>query len=288
MFRIVNATSGYGKTVIIRDVSLAVGKGEIVALLGRNGVGKSTLMRFATALIPAFAGHVEIDGRKAPESSAKRAKAGVGYVPQGRYVFPRMTVAENIAVAAAANGHDGRKAIETALVEFPLLRPKIDALAGGLSGGQQQVLALARALATEPKILLLDEPTEGVQPSIIDEMAGILKRINSERGLAILVAEQDLDFCLSIASRAYVMEKGAIRLETDRDSLRNNKQLQQELLGVLTMNTTPDTLKLSEDQLKRIAATLERIRDGLGRAEPFTAPEPTHLFTPKMQNAKRP
>lgn len=232
MFRIVNATGGYGKTVIIRDVSIAVEKAEIVALLGRNGVGKSTLMRFAMALIPAFSGHVEIDGHNAPESPARRAKAGAGYVPQGRYVFPRMTVTENIAVAAETNGHSGRLAVETAFREFPMLRPKADDLAGGLSGGQQQVLALARALATEPKILLLDEPTEGVQPSIIDEMAGILKRINRERGVAILVAEQDLDFCLSIATRAYVMEKGSVRLETDRDSLRTDRKLQQQLLGV--------------------------------------------------------
>lgn len=232
MFKIVNATGGYGKTVIIRDVTLEVKSGEIVALLGRNGVGKSTLMRFATALIPAMGGHVEIDGKVAGATPAKRAKMGLGYVPQGRFVFARMTVAENIAVAAETNGHSGKKAIEESLEDFPILKQKLDDLAGGLSGGQQQILALARALAIKPRILLLDEPTEGVQPSIIDEMAGVLKRINQERGIAILVAEQDLDFCLSIAKRAYVMEKGAIRLETDRDSLRANKQLQQELLGV--------------------------------------------------------
>lgn len=232
MFKVVNATGGYGKTTIIRNVSLEVKSGEVVALLGRNGVGKSTLMRFATHLIPPMAGHIEIDGKRAPNAPAKRAKLGLGYVPQGRFVFPRMTVIENIAVAAAANGHNPKETVEEALSDFPLLRPKAHDLAGGLSGGQQQVLALARALAIRPRILLLDEPTEGVQPSIIDEMAGILKRINRDRGIAILVAEQNLDFCLSIAERAYVMEKGEIRMETDRDALLADKDLQQELLGV--------------------------------------------------------
>jgi urea ABC transporter ATP-binding protein UrtE len=232
MFKVINATGGYGKTKIIRNVSLEVKSGEIVALLGRNGVGKSTLMRFATNLIPPMSGHIEIDGQQAPNSPAKRAKMGLGYVPQGRFVFSRMTVIENIAVAAASNGHDLKKAVEEAMEDFPMLKPKAKDLAGSLSGGQQQVLALARALAIRPRILLLDEPTEGVQPSIIDEMAGVLKRVNQERDIAILVAEQNLDFCLSIAERAYVMEKGEIRMETDRDSLRANKELQQELLGV--------------------------------------------------------
>lgn len=232
MFSIVNATSGYGKTTIVRDVSLTVNAGEVVGLLGRNGVGKSTLMRLATGLLPAMQGQVEIDGRPAPPSPARRARLGVGYVPQGRYVFPRMTVVENIAVAAEANGHDGKAAVAEAMEDFPILKKKADDLAGGLSGGQQQILALARALAIQPRILLLDEPTEGVQPSIIDDISGILKRINRERKIAILVAEQDLDFCLSIAERLYVMEKGAIRLETDRESFRANRQLQQELLGV--------------------------------------------------------
>ncbi len=232
MFKVSNATGGYGKTTIIRDVSLQVEAGEIVALLGRNGVGKSTLMRYATAEIPNWEGSVEIAGQKAQQTTHARARSGLGYVPQGRFVFPRMSVAENIAVAAASNGFNPKQAVEQALAEFPLLRPKAKALAGGLSGGQQQVLALARALAMNPKILLLDEPTEGVQPSIIDEMAGILLRINREKNIAILVAEQDLDFCLSIASRAYVMERGSIRLTADREELRSNKELQQELLGV--------------------------------------------------------
>lgn len=232
MFKIENATGGYGKTTIIRDVSIHVDSGEMVALLGRNGVGKSTLMRYATSLIPAMGGKVYIDGQEAPESPSKRAKLGLGYVPQGRYVFPRMTVWENIAVAAESNGYKGKTAVESALEDFPLLKQKVNDLAGGLSGGQQQILALARALAIQPKMLLLDEPTEGVQPSIIDEMSGVLKRINKERGIAILVAEQDLEFCLSLADRAYVMEKGSVRLETNREDLLNDKELQQELLGV--------------------------------------------------------
>jgi len=232
MFKISNATGGYGKTVIIRDVSLQVGESEIVALLGRNGVGKSTLMRYATGLIPAMQGETEIDGRKAPASTAKRVKLGLGYVPQGRFVFPRMTVLENIAVAAESNGHNGKTSVAAALEDFPMLKPKLHDLAGGLSGGQQQILALARALAVRPRILLLDEPTEGVQPSIIDEMAGVLKRLNRDRGISILVAEQDLDFCLSIAGRAYVMEKGSVRLEIGRDALKSDTALQHELLGV--------------------------------------------------------
>ena len=163
---------------------------------------------------------------------------GLGYVPQGRFVFPRMTVSENIAVAAASNGFDPKRTVDEMMNDFPLLAPKASDLAGGLSGGQQQILVLARALAIRPKILLLDEPTEGVQPSIIDEMAGILKRINKEREIAILVAEQNLDFCLSIAERAYVMEKGVIRMETDRDSLRSDK------VSVTGRNFTADPTQL--------------------------------------------
>ncbi len=232
MFKVINATGGYGKTTIIHDISIQIKPGEIIALLGRNGVGKSTLMRFITGLIPAMAGGVEIDGVKAPAAVTKRARMGLGYVPQGRFVFPRMSVIENIAVAAASNGHDVKKALKEAMDNFPILIPKANDLAGGLSGGQQQILALARALAIKPKILLLDEPTEGVQPSIIDDMAGVLKRVNKEQGISILIAEQNLDFCLSFAERAYVMERGKIVTQMGIDELKGNKVLQQELLGV--------------------------------------------------------
>ncbi len=232
MFSIANITGGYGKTTIIDDLSLNVQRGEIVALLGRNGVGKSTLMKCASGHIKISDGAIRMSGTSLFSSPTKRAKAGIGYVPQGRFVFPRMSVVENIGVAAAANGYDWKTTVNELLDFFPMLRPKAADLAGDLSGGQQQVLALARALATKPKILLLDEPTEGVQPSIIDEMAGILKDINQSLGISILVAEQNLDFCLAIASRAYIMEKGKIRVEVSKQELTADKELQQTLLGV--------------------------------------------------------
>lgn len=232
MFAIANATGGYHKTTIIRDASIDVKAGEIVALLGRNGVGKTTLLKYAMGLVDMVAGSVSIGGKALPAATAKRVKAGLGYVPQGRYVFPRLTAGENIAAAAVACGHDRAQAIAQSLQDFPVLAPKIDTLAGDLSGGQQQVLAMARALATKPKVLLLDEPTEGIQPSIIDEIAGILKRLNRERGLTIVVAEQDLDFCLSLAERAYIMDKGTIAREATRQELTNNRALLHDLLGV--------------------------------------------------------
>ncbi|WP_417228612.1 ABC transporter ATP-binding protein [Amphritea sp.] len=232
MFNITNATGGYGKTTIIQDIDIQVQPGEVVALLGRNGVGKSTLMKYAAGHIPPMGGSVCMDGQAVAANPTQRAKSGIGYVPQGRFVFPRMSVVENIAVAASANGYPLQESVDELLSFFPMLKPKAHDLAGGLSGGQQQVLALARALAIRPKILLLDEPTEGVQPSIIDEMAGILKQINQDWQISMLVAEQDLDFCLSISSRAYIMEKGQIRRALENEALKEDKVLQQELLGV--------------------------------------------------------
>ena len=210
MFVISNATGGYKKTTIIRDVTISVGDREMVALLGRNGAGKTTVIKYALGLIDMFAGTTSLDGKTMSSSTARRVKAGIGYVPQGRFVFPRLTVSENIAAAAVACGHNRTDAIDLALSDFPILKDKVSSLADGLSGGQQQILAIARALATKPRILILDEPTEGVQPSIVDEIAGVLRRLNGERGLAVLVAEQDLDFCLSLAERAYVLDKGTV------------------------------------------------------------------------------
>ncbi|WP_206956598.1 ABC transporter ATP-binding protein [Trinickia acidisoli] len=233
MFSISNASGGYGGTPILHRVSLEVRNGEMVGLLGRNGVGKTTLMQYAMGLLAGKqSGEVSLRGERLGSSPELRARKGLGYVPQGRRVFARLSVAENVAVAAYACGYPRAAAVAAFFETFPMLREHAQVLAGKLSGGQQQILAIGRALATRPAVLLLDEPTEGVQPSIVDDIAGILARLNRETGLAMLIAEQDLDFCLSIASRAYVMDHGTVARECTRDDLLGDKALLHELLAV--------------------------------------------------------
>ena len=232
MLKISDASGGYAGTVIIRDVSLEVAAGEMVALLGRNGTGKTTLMKYIMGLVVAQSGSVEMNGRRLPDPPARRARAGLGYVPQGRQVFPRLTVRENIIAAAAACRRDRDRAAQQVFDMFPMLAARPNMLAGSLSGGQQQILTIGRALATGPKLLLLDEPTEGVQPSIVDEIEQILRRLNREQGIAVLLAEQNLDFAASVTSRAYIMDKGRIAQSTSRDELVADKRTLHELLGV--------------------------------------------------------
>ncbi|MGH1485309.1 MAG: ABC transporter ATP-binding protein [Cellvibrionaceae bacterium] len=232
MLKVSNATGGYGKTEIIKNVNIDVKPGEAVALLGRNGVGKSTLMRYIMSTIDDFGGSVSIDNADLPKSTSHRARAGLGYVPQGRFVFPRLSVTENIVAAAAACGHDTKEAVDKVFNEFPAMAERPHQLAGSLSGGQQQQLVIGRALATKPRFLLLDEPTEGIQPNIVDFIAEMLAHLNKEYGLAILVAEQNLDFCLTMSQRAYVMDKGTIVKEVTAEELKNDKELISELLGV--------------------------------------------------------
>lgn len=232
MFEIRDANAGYKETSIVRHASLRVESGEIVALLGRNGVGKTTLMRYAMGLCRQIAGAVYLDGVPLPQSTSRRARLGLGYVPQGRHVFPRLTVSENIAAAAVACGYKPHDSITNVFREFPILRPKADALAVTLSGGQQQALAIGRSLAMRPKVLLLDEPTEGIQPSIVDEIAGSLLRLNRQTGLALLIAEQNLDFCLSLAKRAYLMSGGTVVSTVPTEQLRTDKALLHDMLSV--------------------------------------------------------
>ena len=213
----------YGQSSIIQDLNLEVGKQEIVAVVGRNGMGKTTLMKSLVGMTPSRGGQVTLDGTDLSNlKSFQRVRAGIGFVPQGRMIFPTLTVKENIETGLAAVGE---KRIPEDLYElFPVLKEMQHRRGGNLSGGQQQQLAIARALATRPKVLLLDEPTEGIQPNIIKDIAKTLRRIRDERWLAIVVSEQVLSFVMDAADRILVIEKGEIvheelREEADQDKI---------------------------------------------------------------------
>jgi len=198
----------YGQSEVLHGLNLAVGKNEIVAMMGRNGMGKTTLMKALIGLIPTRRGKVAVAGDEITAmKSYQRVAKGIAYVPQGRMIFSSMTVEENIETGLGAASKKSSMLADIYAL-FPVLKEMRKRRGGNLSGGQQQQLAIARALASEPKVLLLDEPTEGIQPSIIREMARTLKRIRDERGLSILVSEQVLSFALDVADRVLVIENG--------------------------------------------------------------------------------
>ncbi len=199
----------YGKSEVLHGLNLSVAKNEIVALMGRNGMGKTTLMKALIGLIPSLRGSIKVGATSLMGlKSYQRVAGGVAYVPQGRMIFSSMTVEENI--ETGMNKSTKASVLDGIYELFPVLLEMRRRRGGNLSGGQQQQLAIARALASEPKVLLLDEPTEGIQPSIIREMARTLKRIRDERGLSILVSEQVLSFALDMADRVLVIENGEI------------------------------------------------------------------------------
>ncbi len=199
----------YGQSQVLHGVNFAVKPGEIVAVVGRNGMGKSTLMKSLIGVMPSRSGQVMLDGADVTAMpSHARVKCGLSYVPQGRQIFGTMTVAENIATGRVVTGKSDIPDEIYSL--FPILWEFRSRRGGNLSGGQQQQLAIARALASEPKILLLDEPTEGIQPSVIKDIAKLLKEIRQMRNLCIVVCEQVLSFILDIADRILVLENGRI------------------------------------------------------------------------------
>jgi len=204
----------YGRTEVVYGVSLTVPDGSLVCLMGRNGVGKTTLLNAVMGVLPLRAGAVLVDGTDVTTAPPfARARAGIGYVPQGHQVFPHLTVAENLAVVAERAGKAGpaeRAAVDDALDVFPALRRLLHRPAGLLSGGQAQQLAIARVLATRPSLLVLDEPTEGIQPSIITEISDAIARLHREMGLSILLVEQYVEFALRLAQRYAVMDGGRI------------------------------------------------------------------------------
>lgn len=208
-----DVSSGYGRIRVLNHLSITVAQPEIVAVLGRNGAGKTTLMKTLAGIVPVSGGSIDLAGTDIVKLSAdRRARLGIGYVPQGRGIFSKLTVRENLLVALYASAGPPNL-IEELLEEFPALKPKLNDRGAQLSGGQQQILALARALATRPKLLLLDEPSEGIQPSILDEIADILNRLKVKRGLSTLIVEQNIDFVRSMADRAYLMDMGHVTRE---------------------------------------------------------------------------
>lgn len=224
--------SGYGEIPILQGVDLVVGAGEIVAVLGPNGVGKTTLMRTLAGALECHRGRVCFCGTDISRTAAhKRARLGIGYVPQGREIFSQLTVLENLLVGLYA-ANMSRERVDQILEEFPSLKPKLRDLGGSLSGGQQQLLALARALIIDPKFLLLDEPSEGIQPSLLDEIAEVLCRFKTKSGLSVLLVEQNLDFAGGLADRAYLMDIGRINRQLDAKELLEDSLLHKEFLGV--------------------------------------------------------
>jgi urea transport system ATP-binding protein len=209
MFDVRNLNVAYGQSQVLHGIDLSVAPGEIVAVVGRNGMGKSTLMKSLIGVIPTKSGEVAVDGVDvAAMPSHARVKRGLAYVPQGRQIFGTMTVKENIQTGLVVTG---KTEIPDEIYSlFPILWEFDKRRGGNLSGGQQQQLAIARALASGPKILLLDEPTEGIQPSIIKDIAVVLKQIRQLRNICIVVCEQVLSFILDVADRILVMENGRI------------------------------------------------------------------------------
>ena len=222
MFAVSDFHVAYGQSEVIHGIDLNIKENEIVAILGRNGMGKTTLMKSLAGMIPSSSGSVLLDGEEiADKKSFERVEAGVALVPQGRMIFSTMTVKENIETGLTTVKD---KKIPPNLYElFPVLDEMKSRRGGNLSGGQQQQLAIARALASQPQLLLLDEPTEGIQPSIIRDMARTLKRIRDEIGLSIIVSEQVLSFALDIADRILVIEKGEIVQDELRESVNEEK-----------------------------------------------------------------
>jgi len=201
--------AAYGESQVLWDVDVEVPSGRVVCLMGRNGMGKTTVLKTIMGLLPARGGRVTFDGADITRwSPDRRARAGIGYVPQGREIFPHLTVEENLRMALLGCGRAA--SLDEPLALFPALKPLLARKGGVLSGGEQQMLAIGRALLTKPKLLMLDEPTEGIQPSIILEIEDALRRIKRELGLSVLLVEQYLDFAERLADKYVIMAKGAV------------------------------------------------------------------------------
>ena len=211
MLSLSNINVSYDGSRILRGVSLEVPERSLVCLMGRNGVGKTTTLKSIIGLVKTDSGMVKLAGKDLSNCPPdERARCGVGYVPQGRDIFPHLTVWENLNLSLVIHGTKANGQVDRVLELFPILKEFLQRKGGVLSGGQQQQLAIARALLTDPKVLILDEPTEGIQPNIIDLIGETLVKIKQEGKISILLVEQYLDFCLNVGDNFYIMDRGAI------------------------------------------------------------------------------
>ncbi len=259
---------GYGRIPVLHGVTFHVDEGEVVGLLGHNGMGKTTLLKTVMGFLPVSAGRVSFDGETiTSEPPHERSRMGLGYVPQGRGIFPQLTARDNLRFAWHGEGDAASEdeAIDRILADFPRLEPLLDRPAGALSGGEQQILAIARCLVAEPALLLLDEPTEGIQPSIIAEIGELLGQIRTARGLTILVVEQNLDFLTGLCDRLLVLERGSVSAELGADDL-SSPAIVEEFVGLGAARTTTTASPDAKD--RRVP------RPASGRPDPRDIPRP--------------
>ena len=232
MLEVEDLAASYGRIPILAGVKFAVQPGEVVGILGHNGMGKTTLLKALMGLVPVSSGTIRFEGADITrEPSFMRARRGLGYVPQGRDIFARLSVLNNLRMGAASAEGDREAIVESVLEDFPALRRLLDRQGGTLSGGEQQILAIARALCARPKLLLLDEPTEGIQPSIIESIAEALQRLKASRSLTIVLVEQNLEFVAQLSRRVFVIQKGTIVNELDVARL-HDAAVVDEIVGI--------------------------------------------------------
>ena len=226
MLTVTNLRSGYAAGDVLQDVGVTASCGEVVGVLGRNGVGKTTLMKTLIGLLPARGGRITFRDEDVTRFGAdRRARLGIGYVPQGRGIFPHMTVRDNLRMGGRINARTRSLDFDLMFGYFPFLKERLNQRGGTLSGGQQAMLAIARGLIGGPDLLLLDEPSDGVQPSIVHEIGGFIQGLNRDRGVTVLIVEQNIDLMQTVATRAYALDKGRVVAAVQREELMDTERV---------------------------------------------------------------